>query len=117
MADITIQPQTLTGKTATTPTRTGSLSTGNNYFVPNNGAMFLHFMKSGAGACTVTIEAPGTVDGNAIADPTVSVPASTGDVMVGPFHPGVYNQADGTVKFNCSEITGLTVAALRVATP
>ncbi len=116
MADIQIAPQTLAGKTATTPTRTGSLLTTNNYFVDNNGAMFLHFMKSGAGACTVTIDTPGTVDGNAIANPTITVPATTGDVMVGPFPPSVYNQpGTNTILFTLSEITGLTVAALRLA--
>lgn len=117
MADVTINPQTLAGKTATTPTRTGSLSTSNNYFVPNNGMTFLHFMKSGAAACTVTIETPATVDGNAVADPTITVPATTGDVMVGPFAPAIYNQPDGTLKFTLSEVTGLTVAALRIASP
>lgn len=90
-------------------TDTGSLSTSDTYTFPNNGRTFLHFKKSGASTCTVTIATPGSVDGLAVADLTVSVPASTGDVMVGPFPREVYNDANGLVSFTLSNITGLTV--------
>src|SRR5512139_1133774 len=82
----------------------------------NTGKEFLHFMKSGAGACTVTISTPGTVDGLAIADRTVTVAATTGDIIIGPFPPATYNTA-GTATFagfTVSEVTGLTVAIVRM---
>ncbi len=95
-------------------TDTGSLSTGNTYLVPNDGNVFLHIKKSGAGSCTVTIATPGSVDGNAIADLTVTVAATTGDKMIGPLKPEVYNDANGKVAVTFSEVTGLTMAAARL---
>jgi hypothetical protein len=82
----------------------------------NSGREFLHFKKSGAGACTVTITTPESVDGLAVAERTVSIPALTGDVMVGPFPPAHYN-LPGTstfAGFTVSEVTGLSVAIVRM---
>lgn len=82
----------------------------------NSGREFLHFKKSGAGACTVTIVTPETVDGLAVAERTITVPASTGDVMVGPFPPSHYN-LPGTstfAGFTVNEVTGLSVAVVRM---
>ena len=51
----------------------------------------------------------------AITDRTVSIPASTGDKFIGPFPTGVYNDpATGYLEFTVSDITGLTVAVLRL---
>jgi hypothetical protein len=82
----------------------------------NDGRTVLHFMKSGAGACTVTISTPGTVDGLAVADRTVTVAATTGDVVIGPFPPDTYNTPGLSTfaGFTVSEVTGLTVAILRL---
>jgi len=109
--DLTVQKMIHAG---VTPSYTGSLSTGNTYKLRNNGRRFVHFKKSGAGACTVTIETPGSVGGLAIADQTVNVPATTGDVMIGPFPRNLYNDSSGDVNITLSEITGLTIAALEV---
>lgn len=114
MANVDIATQTLAGATTTAPSYTGSLSTSNTYFVENDGRVFLHFKKTGAGACTVTMVTPGTVEGVAIADPTFTVPATTGDVMVGPFPRAPYNDGSNKLSFTCSEVTGLSVAAVRV---
>lgn len=81
----------------------------------NTGREFLHFKKSGAGACTVTIKTPGTVDGLAVAERTIIIPATTGDVMVGPFPPAIYNTpgTDTFEGFTVSDVVGLTVAVVR----
>ncbi len=92
----------------------GSLSASNTYQVANNGRVILHFKKSGAGACTVTITTPGTIDGLAVTDRTVNVPATTGDVFIGPFPQTIYNNGINDVEYTLSEVTGLTVAVLRV---
>lgn len=91
---------------------TGGLTTTDTYTVRNNGKTFLHFKKTGAGICTVTIVTPGTVRGLAIADQTVSVPATTGDVMIGPFDPGTFDDGNHDVSFTLSDVTGLTVAVV-----
>jgi len=98
-------------------TDTGSLSASNTYLVNNDGNVFLHFKKSGAGACTVTVETPGTVGGQGIADLTFSVPATTGDVHVGPFPPYLFNDSNNDLNVTLSEITGLTIAAARLPRP
>jgi len=89
------------------PTRTGSLSTDNQYYFPNNGMTLLHFQKSGATNCTVTIHGLDAGD-----DIEVVVPATTGDVMIGPIPPTKYNDGDGKVESTLSNITGLTVAVV-----
>lgn len=109
MANVTLTPQQIS-RTGVDLTDTGSLSTSNSYFFRNTGREFIHVKKSGASICTVTIVTPKTVGGLAVADLTVSVPASTGDVMIGPFPPDMFNNASGDCEVTFSEITGLTVA-------
>jgi hypothetical protein len=112
MADVAINPQDIT-RASITPSYTGSLSVSDTYTVTNNGRVFLHFKKTGAGNCTVTITTPETVDGLAVADRTITVEATTGDRMVGLF-PGLHYNTSGSIRFTCSDITGLSVAAFRV---
>lgn len=113
MADVRLTPQDLL-PTGITPSYTGSLSTANTYQVRNNGNVLLHFKKSGAGDCTVTVQTPKTVGGLAVAEQTFTVPATTGDKMAGPFPPAIYNDGSHDLKFTLSEITGLTVAVVEV---
>jgi hypothetical protein len=120
MGTVTLAVQDLS-RSGVTPARTAAgasplLNVTDTFNFNNTGKEFLHFMKSGAGACTVTIVTPGTVDGLAVADRTVTVAATTGDVMIGPFPPGYYNTA-GTATFagfTVSEVTGLTCAIIRM---
>lgn len=112
VVDIAVQTVKPTGVDLTDQ---GALSTGDTYQFDNDGRTALHFKKSGATNCNVTIVTPGTdADGNAIADKVVVVPATTGDVMIGPLKRGAYNDENGKAKFTLSNVTGLTVAAYRV---
>lgn len=86
----------------------------NGETIPNNGTTFLHVKNTGGGACTVTISIPGQVDGQAVASRTVSVPATTGDRMIGPFPTGTYNQSGGVVNVDYSTGTGVTAAAINL---
>lgn len=113
MADVILAPQKLSDA-GVAPTYTGSLSVANTYIVRNSGRVFLHFKKTGAGANTTTVQTPKTVGGLAVADRTVNVPGTTGDVMVGPLSPDLYNDAIGDLRFTLSEITGLSVAVLEL---
>lgn len=83
------------------------------YLVPNNGQVYLHFKKSGAGIATITFLTPITVGGLAVANPTVAIPATTGDKMIGPFPPNIYNNG-ANLEFTTDNVTGLTVAAVRL---
>ena len=113
MADIRINPQQVQ-KAGAAPTYQGSLTTSDVYLVANNGGTWLQVKKSGAGACVVTVATPRTVDGLAVADLTFNVPATTGDMVVGPFPPDTFNDPVGDLRITFSEITGLTAAAFRL---
>jgi hypothetical protein len=113
MAIVPLTPEQI-ARAGTIPTRTGTLLTTNTYTFPNDGRVIVQMQKAGAGACTVTITTPNTVDGFAIPDRTVVVAATTGDVFIGPFPVKDYNDAAGLVTLTFSEITGLTIAVLRV---
>ena len=97
-----------------TPAYTVVASAADTHEAINNGrSMFLHFKKSGAGNAIVTIQTPGTVDGNAIAELTATVVATTGDKMIGLFARNVYNVAGNQfLRWTVDDVVGLTVAAL-----
>jgi hypothetical protein len=112
MADVTLAVQDIV-KTGLAAVYTGSLSTANTYKFANDGRTILHFKKSAAVICTVTLPTPGTVDGLAITDRTVAVPATTGDKFIGKLSKDVYNDANGYASFTLSDVDGLTVAVLK----
>lgn len=70
------------------------------YFVPNNGNVRL-IVTNAAGANNVTVTTPGTVDGNAIADPVIALTASKTYVL-GPWPANVYNNSAGQVRITFS---------------
>jgi hypothetical protein len=120
MPTITLTPQEVV-RTGLAPVYTAAgasplLNTSDTFVFNNTGRELLHFKKSGAGSCNVVITPPGTVDGLAVAARTVAVPATTGDKMIGPFPPAIYNTpgASTFVGFTVSEVTGLTVAIVRL---
>ena len=83
------------------------------YLIPNNGDVFVHVKKTGLNNCTVTVVTPNTVGGLAITDYTATVVATTGDKMLGPFDPAIYNNTAGQISMTFSEVTSLTFAVLR----
>ena len=101
------------GRGGVAPAYTGSLTTSDDYAVSNDGRTVLHFLKTGAGACTVTIETPAKVSGLDLEEQEITVPATSGDIMAGPFPPSVFN-AGGDLSITFSNVTGLTFAALRL---
>ena len=75
---------------------------------PNDGRTMLCVLCA-SDATTITFITQGTVDGNAIADPVMTVTVDAVDVsMFGPFPPGVYNNADGDIEVDVSQDTGVT---------
>lgn len=85
-----------------------------DHYFPNEGKRtFIHVFNGDASQHTVTIQTPKTVDGLAIAERTVAIPASE-DRMIGPFPTEWYNQADNTVYIDIDDNTSVTVAALRL---
>lgn len=120
MSTITLTPQDVvrTGLAATYLDSGASpkLNVTDTFTFNNTGKEILHFKKSGAGSCDVTFTTPGTVDGLAVADRVVAIPATTGDKFIGPLLPSVYNTPGGSTLngFTVSEVTGLTLAIIRL---
>lgn len=108
MAITTLTVQKIT-KTGLAPSYSAANADG--HYVANNGRVFLHCKNTNAAARNVTIVTPNQVDGLAISDRTVTVPALTGDVMIGPFSPEIYGSMM-TVTFDA--VTDLTIAALQL---
>jgi hypothetical protein len=76
--------------------------------------MFLHVKNVGGSPDTVTFDDAGsTPGGNSPADPTVSVPATTGDRMV-YIVPSYVSAATGLITITHSFTTSVTCALLRV---
>lgn len=82
----------------------------------SDGATMLYVKNGAAGAVTVTVQTPGTVDGLAIPDRTISVPAG-GERLIGRLRPDVYNRPpggtdEGAIYVDFSAVASVTVAAL-----
>ena len=83
---------------------------GGDTFNPGQGTM-LHVKNASGAAITVTIVTPGSTSGQAIADVSVSVPATTGDRMIGPLSGSLFTDpATGVGNITYSGVTSLTVA-------
>jgi len=117
MARAAFTVQTLT-RAGAAPTFTAVASV-DGYGVPNAaGKTILHFRNTNAAPRVVTVVTQPTVDGAAIAEKTFTVAATTGEIIIGPFDPNVYNSAydSESLLYNClyvsfDAIAGLTMAA------
>lgn len=79
--------------------------------------IFLHVIN-GATVCNVTIVTPQTVDGLAVADPVINVPA-TEDRFIGPFRNDLYGQPEPDAGFaksvfvDIDDDSNVTIAAIK----
>ena len=114
MARSNVVPQTLS-RAGITPTYNAATApgTGGDGF-SNGGRTFIHVLNTGVEK-TLTIQTPGTVDGNAITDRAVVIPLTTGNKMIGPFPPAIYNQSNGQVYLDWSLETDVTFAVVTMA--
>lgn len=83
--------------------------------VPCGERTFLHVKNAAGSSMTVTLTSTAKVRGQAVADAVVTVPATTGDRMIGPLTPELFaGTADGTCAVAYSSTTSVTVAAVRI---
>ncbi|MDR3572857.1 MAG: hypothetical protein P4L50_03265 [Anaerolineaceae bacterium] len=87
---------------------------GNNHQFQNDGNVMLHVKNTSATPTNVTIETPNKVGGLVLTAPVIAVPITTGDRMIGPFDPTLFNQAGGVVFVDISSATGVTLAAIEI---
>lgn len=83
--------------------------------------MFLHVKNASGAPITVTLVVPTAraYEPNvAITSPAVSVPATTGDRMIGPIDAGTFlDPTTGLCTITYSGVTSLTVAAVQLSQP
>jgi hypothetical protein len=104
MADIATQTVTSAGLNATLNAAAAS-----HRFAPGT----LILVKNGnAGACNATLVTPQTIDGNAVADKVVAIPAGEERFIWIPTEPA-YRDAAGLVEVQFSVTVSVTVAAVR----
>jgi hypothetical protein len=77
---------------------------------------FLHVKNTNGSSMTVTVTATAVVDGQPCADLVVTVPATTGDKMIGPITNKLFaSVADGvSASVTYSSTTSVTVASLTI---
>jgi len=84
--------------------------------VVNDGNVYVEIVNSHASnSYTVTATTPATVDGVAVADPTLTVPALSRRKW-GPFNPSLFNNASGRVALSyagSAPATDLTIGAFK----
>ena len=80
----------------------------------NDGRTVLLIQNTNGATRTITVQTPGTVDGLAVADLTITVAATTGRLMTATFPKSVYNQNGGVVYLDYSATAGLLVAAVKI---
>lgn len=83
-----------------------------NSFV-NDGQTFLHVKNAGA-EITATVQTPAKVQGIDVEEVEVTIPATTGDVMIGPFPRAIFDQGAAGVYVDYSSVTTVTVAAFKL---
>lgn len=118
MAEISLSPQQM-GSAGITPTyydnssatalTTGDFNgSGDQFTVSNDGRVFL-YVKNAADMLNVTIQTPGTVDGLAVADRVVNVPANS-ERVIGPLDRDTYGNP---FKFAMDDVDNVEIAVLR----
>ncbi len=110
MAVLTVQQVALAGLN---PSYAAAAAAGDSF--ANDGRIVLHVKNANASSRTVTVtsQKPAT-PGLAPSNNAVSIPATTGERLIGPFDPNVWNDANGNAQITYSSETGLTIAAIRV---
>lgn len=89
-----------------------SCASGGDEFV-NNGNEFIYVKNGDGSPHTVTIATPATVDGLAVADREVAVPAGE-ERIIGPFPKATYDDTAGKVQLTYDAVTSLTIAVLKL---
>ena len=118
MATLTTQVASLAGLTPAY----GAANAGGDNFVPDVDT-YLHVKNTNASPKTVVVATPHTdVGGLAITDVSVSVPATTGEKIIGPFPAEEFGDPNGTPKGNAfitytPDATGVTIAVVQIPRP
>lgn len=114
MATLSVQTVTRAGINTTL----AAAAAAGDKFLPDSHT-YLHVKNTNAATRTVTIVTPRTVAPDiTMGDVAVVVPATTGDVKIGPFPADLFaDPADGLASITYSSEVGVTVGAFRLSAP
>lgn len=90
MAYTQVTPQVIVDAGLTPTYSAPAVGAGVGDSLPGDGRTFLHVKNAGGTAVSVTVHINKTADGHPITSQQVSVPATNGEKMIGPFPP-LYN--------------------------
>ena len=107
---LTVQKPTRAGLNATYTTSM-TAGAGNGVKFPYTGKESLHVKNASGSTLTLTIKSALLVDGLAVADRTVTIPAA-GERFVLPGAVDVCKQADGNVYIEFDAVTSISAAAV-----
>lgn len=110
MAEIVLNPQAINipGVVADVEALTDT----DEYLVPNAGRLFVVVSNTGLAAADLTIVTAGTIDGLAIEDRVLSIPAESTQ-YIGPFPAFPYNDVNNRIKFTTAS-SDLEMSVLRI---
>jgi hypothetical protein len=109
MATLTVTASSLTGTAPTFASAAG----GGDVFA-NDGRTYLEVKNAGGSPITVTVVAQSSCNQGTLHDSVTSVPATTGDRVIGPFDMTRYNNSSGQCSVTYSGVTSVTVGAMRL---
>ncbi len=104
MATLTVQQIDLDGEAADYV----ACGAGGDEFA-NNGKTYIHVKNTNAATRTVTVDSPRLCDQGFAHDLAIIIPATTGDVKIGPFPTARFNDVNQKVQLTYSAVTNLTI--------
>jgi hypothetical protein len=81
--------------------------------VPNTGRELIHIKNVSGGAITCTLT-PNTFVGHTVSDVVITVGATTGEQMAGPFPPAAFNTTTDGIPLTWSSLTDVTIGVFRL---
>lgn len=91
-----------------------SASAGGDQFT-NDGMTMFRVKNGGGSPVTVTLVTQSFSNHGTKVNQTVTIPATTGDMLIGFLNPSKYNDANGKVQVTYSAVTSVTVVPFTVA--
>lgn len=78
--------------------------------------VFLWYKSTQGTTEVITVVTPTSLNqfGQSLPDITVTIGATTGEEMIGPMVPALADPSTGLITINITDVTGITVAAVRV---
>jgi hypothetical protein len=109
---LTIQTIVIAG---ITPSYVSVDSANDHSFLNAVGDTFIHAKNTGAVSIFTFVPSATAGQGLTITSPTITIPATTGDKMMGPFDPGLFNQDSAVgVHLDVDVDGGVTLGAFRL---